>query len=148
MMRARAWLLLGAVLHAMPAAAQDPGAVSSDSVAQFLDAARRAAEKYRERAVAVREGFRRVGPDFPGMGEHWIQPGRLVSARFRVEAPAVLTYAVIGGEPSLTRAAALRARVAAGVPGPGQLARPCGERGRGIAAHRTARARTRARCSG
>lgn len=35
------------------------------------------------------------------MGEHWVQPGRLVSARFLPAAPPILTYVTIDGRPVL-----------------------------------------------
>jgi hypothetical protein len=85
---------------AAPASAQVPAA-QADSVSRFLEIAGRAADRYADRTVAIREGYRRIGPDFPGMGEHWVQPGRLVSARFVADAPPILTYITIGGRPVL-----------------------------------------------
>jgi hypothetical protein len=92
-------LLLATVVAADAAGQSAP---EQDSVRTFLDAAARASEQYADRAVAIRQGYRKVGPDFPGMGEHWVQPGRLVSGRFVAEAPPILTYATIDGQPVLT----------------------------------------------
>lgn len=41
------------------------GQAPADSVAHFLQVATDASRRYADRAVAVREGFRRVGPDSP-----------------------------------------------------------------------------------
>lgn len=68
----------------------------------FLARARLAGERFRDRRVAIREGYRRLGPDFPGMGEHWVHPGRAVSGRIVAEEPPVLGYVVVDGEPLLT----------------------------------------------
>jgi hypothetical protein len=76
--------------------------VVDDSVlARFIAQARAGTQRYRDRTVAIEEGFRPVGPDFPGMGEHWINVGRLLSARFDPERPALLQYATIAGRPTL-----------------------------------------------
>jgi hypothetical protein len=85
----------------LPAAGQE----RSDTVAAFLDAVRAATGKYRDRSVAIAAGYRKVGPDFPGMGEHWVQPGRLASGRFDPAEPPILTYVLIDGAPVLTGAA-------------------------------------------
>ncbi len=70
-------------------------------IARFVSQARAGTERYRDRTVAIDEGFRLVGPDFPGMGEHWINVGRLLSARFDPANPAMLQYAEIDGRPTL-----------------------------------------------
>jgi hypothetical protein len=102
MNRLRATIIALLLMAAAGADGAAQSAVESDSVRHFLDIAARASQKYADRAVAIREGFRRIGPDFPGMGEHWVQPGRLVSGRFVADAPPILTYAVIDGRPVLT----------------------------------------------
>ena len=94
---------LAAVLSmaSAPTAAQTVG---NDTIA-FVRAVTDAAAKYQDRADAVRAGYRRIGPDFPGMGEHWIHPPRLVSGRFRADSPPVLTYVTIAGRVVLAGAA-------------------------------------------
>ena len=103
-MRANCLVITMAVLAMAPApnAAQAAG---NDSITAFVRAVTNAAAKYHDRADAVRAGYRRIGPDFPGMGEHWMQPGRLVSGRFRADSPPILTYVTIGGRIVLAGAA-------------------------------------------
>lgn len=68
----------------------------------LLARARAAATRFIDRREAIADGYRRVGPDFPFMGEHWVQGGLLVSGVFDVDHPPVLTYAVIDDAPVLT----------------------------------------------
>lgn len=91
---------LSALVATAAASAPAQGA-ASDSVARFVARARAGTERYRDRAAAIADGYRLIGPDFPGMGEHWIQLALLFSARFDVAHPPVLEYAVIGGRPTL-----------------------------------------------
>lgn len=97
-------LSMAAILTLAPAptSAQTTG---TDTITAFVQTVRNAAAKYRDRADAVRAGYRRIGPDFPGMGEHWIQPARLVSGRFRADSPPILTYVTIAGQVVLAGAA-------------------------------------------
>src|SRR5262245_36673025 len=75
--------------------------LDDSSIARFVAQARAGTDRYRDRTVAIDEGFRLVGPDFPGMGEHWINVARLLSARFDPGNPAMLQYADIDGRPTL-----------------------------------------------
>lgn len=77
------------------------GSAASAEVAAFLSAARLGTERYRDRNVAIAAGFRRLGRDFPSMGEHWANPGKVIAGRFDVTDPAMLTYATIDGKPVL-----------------------------------------------
>lgn len=74
---------------------------ASTDVAAFVAAARLGTERYRNRSVAIAAGFRRLGRDFPSMGEHWAHPGKVIAGRFDVADPAMLTYASIDGKPVL-----------------------------------------------
>lgn len=74
--------------------------VSAD-VTTFVAAARLGSERYRDRSVAIAAGFRRLGRDFPSMGEHWAHPGKVIAGRFDVADPPMLTYASIDGKPVL-----------------------------------------------
>jgi hypothetical protein len=90
--------LLGAALPgAAPAGAQQSPRDSS----AFVRLAREAAERYEARSTAIADGYRRVGPDFPAMGEHWVQPGRLVSGRVDPASPPILSYVEVQGRPRL-----------------------------------------------
>ena len=76
-------------------------ATASAEAAAFVAAARAGTERYRDRNAAIAAGFRRLGRDFPSMGEHWAHPGKVIAGRFDVGDPAMLTYASIDGKPVL-----------------------------------------------
>ena len=78
-------------------------AVQSSTSAEdaFLARAAEAAALYADRREAIADGFRRLGPEFPGMGVHWVNTGRVVSGRLVGERPAVLCYVDVGGAPTL-----------------------------------------------
>jgi hypothetical protein len=77
-------------------------AAAQDSVAAFVALARAATERYKDQHVAAADGYRRLGPDFPAMGEHWAN-GEIVSVgEFDASRPGLLTYARINGVPTLT----------------------------------------------
>jgi hypothetical protein len=71
------------------------------SVAAFIESARAATAKYQDRSVAIADGYRQIGSDFPAMGEHWINIGLLFDGKFDAAHPEVLTYAVVSGRPQL-----------------------------------------------
>ena len=78
-----------------------PADAASDGTAAFLSSAREGIKKYSDQRAAISAGFRRLGRDFPSMGEHWVHPGKVIAGRFDVADPAMLTYARIGGKPVL-----------------------------------------------
>ena len=86
------------IVHALGwlLAAQAP-----DSVADFVAAARAATARYQEPSVALAAGYRRVGPDFPGMGEHWVNAALLVNGVRDVAHPPILEYALLEGRRTL-----------------------------------------------
>src|SRR5512141_722095 len=69
-----------------------------DSLAEATAAA---TERFADRRVAAAEGYRRLGADFPGMGEHWLHPGALLSGAIDAKRPTILIYATIAGAPKL-----------------------------------------------
>ncbi|MEO5895421.1 MAG: hypothetical protein ABIS06_06950 [Vicinamibacterales bacterium] len=71
------------------------------SPAAFVECARAGTEKYRDRASAIADGYRRVGGDFPAMGEHWIRISSLFDGRFDAAKPEVLNYVSVDGKPRL-----------------------------------------------
>jgi hypothetical protein len=109
----RLGLLLGTValcLSAAAAAAQSPHPhhaahahhpADAAAVATFVAEARAATERYQDRNRAIADGFRLLGPDFPAMGEHWVNPGRMVDGTLDVHRPQALSYATIAGRPTL-----------------------------------------------
>ena len=75
--------------------------VPADSVERVLARARDGTRRYRDRDVAIADGYRLIGPDFPGMGEHWIHLGLLLRGELDATRPPVLEYATIDGRPTL-----------------------------------------------
>lgn len=71
------------------------------SVPRFLECARAGTERYQDRHTAIRDGYRRIGRDFPAMGEHWIRIGLVFDGKFDASRPEVLNYVEIGGKPRL-----------------------------------------------
>lgn len=64
-------------------------------------AARSGTARYQDRDQAIADGYRAVGPDFPGMGEHWVNTGLLLAGTLDPARPPVLEYVTIGGRPTL-----------------------------------------------
>ena len=77
-------------------------ATYSDSLTEFAAQAQPSVEAFRDRSAAVAAGYRRVGMDFPSMGEHWLNTSLLFLGRFDIAKPAMLSYATIEGRPVLT----------------------------------------------
>lgn len=57
--------------------------------------------RYQDQAAAIRDGYRQVGPDFPSMGEHWVNAALLVNGVLDPARPQVLEYADVGGHATL-----------------------------------------------
>ena len=74
---------------------------ASMAEATFVECARAGTEKYRDRAAAIADGYRRIGRDFPAMGEHWIRASLLFDARFEASRPEVLNYIIVLGRAEL-----------------------------------------------
>jgi hypothetical protein len=74
---------------------------TDSSEAAFIESARVATAKYQDRSVAIADGYRQIGSDFPAMGEHWINIGLLFDGKFDPAHPEVLTYVVLAGKPQL-----------------------------------------------
>ena len=74
---------------------------SKSSEAVFIETARRATAKYQDRSIAIADGYRQIGSDFPAMGEHWINIGLLFDGKFEPARPEVLTYVAVSDKPQL-----------------------------------------------
>jgi hypothetical protein len=88
---------LAALLGAAPGSPAHP--MSAD---EFVQAVREATSKYHDREVAVADGYRLIGGDFPAMGEHWIHIGLLFGGHHDPTRPELLTYVTVNGTPRLT----------------------------------------------
>ncbi len=84
-------------LAAAPLAGQ---AVPAD-VPAFAAAAREATGRYRDQGAAIADGYRRIGPDFPSMGEHWISVPLVVRDGVDPARPPILEYVSVAGKPVL-----------------------------------------------
>lgn len=103
----RTWLgsALLVVMLAAPVPVRAQRADSSAMTAErFIAEARRATERFKDVSVAVSESYLKVGPDFPAMGEHWVNAELIMRAEFDPARPAILTYATIDGKHTLTGA--------------------------------------------
>lgn len=85
-----------------PAPLEPSSRASPDPVEAFVTAVRQATARFHDRGIAIREGYRKLGPDFPAMGEHWIQPGLVIDGAVDPARPPVLTYATLEGRVTLT----------------------------------------------
>lgn len=74
---------------------------TSDGVSRFLDEARDGTRRYQLQANAIADGFRRVGVEFPEMGEHWVSARRVLEDTLVPARPSVLIYVNVGAEARL-----------------------------------------------
>lgn len=74
---------------------------NGQTIDSFLTAARSAALRFPGPTDAIRAGYRKLGPDFPSMGEHWIHPGKVMAGSVDPNDPPVLSYATIDGQKTL-----------------------------------------------
>lgn len=82
---------------AVRAAAQAPDTLLD----HFTMRAESLSARFADRRVAMGDGYRRLGTDFPGMGEHWLHGPSLISGQLDPAHPTLLSYATIGGKPTL-----------------------------------------------
>lgn len=89
----------------MPADYRDPSgsarAGTRTTLDSLVDAAARLTARYADRRAAVADGYRRLGVDFPFMGEHWLNPTVHLRGVIDPARPTLLMYATIGGQPTL-----------------------------------------------
>jgi len=74
---------------------------SDARIDSLLSVARKASLAFSDRSAAISAGYRRVGMDFPSMGEHWVNPRLVFEGKFDVGHPAILTYSMVHGRPTL-----------------------------------------------
>jgi len=76
-------------------------ALQGTALDDFLAAARRGTARFQTPDSARAAGYRPVGPDFPGMGRHWVHPSLILRDTLDAAAPPVLEYAEIAGRLTL-----------------------------------------------
>lgn len=74
------------------------GAQAPQETESFLREVQTAGRRFAELGVAVAEGYRKLGPDFPGMGEHWVHPGLVIAGDLDPTRPPVIGYTLVNGE--------------------------------------------------
>jgi hypothetical protein len=94
---------LASILLALSLLGQETAAQSGagSDVAQFIASAKAATARYRDQAAAVADGYRRIGPDFPTMGEHWLNVSIAVRPDVDPLHPSILEYISVSGKPVL-----------------------------------------------
>ena len=90
--------MLFAVAHPYVVGAQRTKYAALDSLASETT---RLTARYADRRIAAAEGYRRLGADFPSMGEHWLNTAALLDGRLDASRPTLLLYATIAGKPTL-----------------------------------------------
>jgi hypothetical protein len=68
------------------------------SLDSFVEQVRTATRRYHDQSVAFSDGYRRMGPDVPSMGQHWIALPRIKGERADPRLPPILEYATINGQ--------------------------------------------------
>ena len=94
-----------------------------DEERKVLEQIKQSTARYRDAGVAEQDGYRRIGQDFPAMGEHWISLKVATADVFDPRQPSILLYARRGDKLELV-GAAFTALLDPGetVPGPACLA--------------------------
>jgi hypothetical protein len=92
---------LAAVLHPFGLVAQRGVASHAALTARFTADARAGTRRYQSQEAAIADGYRRVGVDFPAMGEHWVNLQRVMADSFAPPQPSVLVYVRVNGTPTL-----------------------------------------------
>ena len=98
--------LLRPLLVTLVVAATLPSALHAQragqpTVQQFLAEARQATQRYQRPEAAIADGFKRVGVEFPAMGEHWVSLSRVMEDTLVASRPAVLIYTTVRGRAQL-----------------------------------------------
>ncbi len=72
--------------------------------------------RFDNQRVAINEGYHKIGPDFPGMGEHWINFRFLLNHEIDPKRPPIITYLPVNGSAIFTGVAFAMPAVEGDVP--------------------------------
>jgi hypothetical protein len=72
-----------------------------DEIEAFAARARESTLRYRDQRQALKDGYRRIGPDFPSMGEHWLNRAIVMRGEIDPLRPPILEYITVDGRPVL-----------------------------------------------
>lgn len=86
---------------AIAIASQVADAQHAADAERLVAQARAATARYQNADAAVADGFKRVGVEFPAMGEHWVSLSRVLENRFDATRPTVLIYITNHGKRQL-----------------------------------------------
>lgn len=75
--------------------------VAKDALDSLAMETARVTMRYTDRREAMSDGYRRIGTDFPGMGEHWLHSGALMTGNVDASRPTLLSYANLSGRATL-----------------------------------------------
>lgn len=78
-----------------------PAGFAPSPLESLADSAAQATGLFHDLDAARAAGYRRIGTDFPGMGEHWLHVPTLLSGQLNPAQPTMLAYAPIAGRPTL-----------------------------------------------
>jgi hypothetical protein len=98
-LRATAVLMAAALLT--PATLPGQGEPAPRSIDEWIEQVRSATKRYQDQSVAISDGYKRMGPDVPSMGQHWIALPRIGNRLPDPRQPPILEYASIDGKPRL-----------------------------------------------
>jgi hypothetical protein len=76
-------------------------AASAHAQRALIKEARAGTARYQSVDSAIADGFKRVGVEFPAMGEHWVNLPRVLENRFNPARPSVLIYITTLGKREL-----------------------------------------------
>jgi hypothetical protein len=96
------------------AAVAQGGRTQISPVHVFASEVRASTARYQDQAEAVKDGYRKIGPDFPSMGEHWLNRAIVMQGEIDPQRPPILEYITVNGRPVLAGVA--YARLAYGEP--------------------------------
>lgn len=88
---------LALALLTIPLAVTRAQGPADTALANFVARARAGTEAFRHPEAARAAGYRPVGPDFPGMGRHWIHTALILRSIPDPAQPPVLEYAELNG---------------------------------------------------
>jgi hypothetical protein len=92
---------LGAMAVICAATTVAAQSASSSARAKLLADARDGTSQYWDVKAAIGDGYKRVGVEFPAMGEHWVSLARVLENKFDARRPSVLIYITTHGKREL-----------------------------------------------
>lgn len=89
------------VIMSVLALVAQAGAAQVSPVDSFAARVRASTARYQDQREAMKDGYRRIGPDFPSMGEHWLNRAIVMRGDIDPLRPPILEYITVNGRPVL-----------------------------------------------